>query len=84
MNTVISALYTNIIWPLRDRLTREDGLEAVEYALIAALLSVVIIGAVSILGGLTTDSGLTGLFQDIADRLDTEGGNINTAPDTSG
>ena len=69
MNTVFSALYANIIWPLRDRLSREDGLEAVEYALVAALLSVVIIAAVGLLGGEDGGGALGGLFQGIADLL---------------
>jgi Flp pilus assembly pilin Flp len=69
MNTVFSALYANIIWPMRDRLSREEGLEAVEYALVAALLSVVIIAAVTLLGGDGT-TGLGGIFQRIVDILD--------------
>ena len=73
MNTVLSALYANIILPLRDRLRSEDGLEAVEYALIAALLSVVIIAGIQILGtgsaGTGGTGGLSGLFQGIADTL---------------
>lgn len=70
MNTVISALYANIIWPVRDRLSREDGLEAVEYALVAALLSVVIIAAIGLLGsGAPGEGALGGLFERIADTL---------------
>jgi len=71
MNTVFSALYANIIWPMRDRLSREEGLEAVEYALVAALLSVVIIGAISLLGGAGEpgEGALGGLFQRIASTL---------------
>jgi pilus assembly protein Flp/PilA len=75
MNTVFSALYARVIWPVRDRLNSEDGLEAVEYALIAALLAVVIIGAMQVFGG-----GLTGIFNDIAARLGAEGNTIRTAP----
>lgn len=41
----------------------ESGATAIEYGLIAALISVVIIGAVSALGG-----SLTGVF----DKIDTE------------
>jgi len=80
MNTVFSALYANIIWPMRDRLNREEGLEAVEYALVAALLSVVIIAAVGLLGtGAAGDGALGGLFDGIAQTLrdNTPGG---TAP----
>ena len=73
MNTVFSALYARVIWPVRDRLTSEKGLEAVEYALIAALLSVVIIAAMGFFG-----AGLTGIFNNLAAKLTTEGAKINT------
>jgi pilus assembly protein Flp/PilA len=76
MNTVFSALYTRVIRPIKARLRLEDGLEAVEYALIAALLAVVIIGAMSVFG-----DGLNGIFSDIAARLGTEGQAINEAPE---
>ena len=75
MNTVLATLYARVIWPVRQRLTPETGLEAVEYALIAALLSVVIIGAMAIFG-----PGLTGIFQDIATRLGNEGNVVNPGP----
>ncbi|PXA99851.1 Flp family type IVb pilin [Nostoc sp. 3335mG] len=42
----------------------ESGATAIEYGLIAALISVVIIGAVSVLGGT-----LTGVFDSINDCL---------------
>ncbi len=42
----------------------ESGATAIEYGLIAALISVVIIGAVSALGG-----SLTGVFNDINECL---------------
>jgi Flp pilus assembly pilin Flp len=66
MNTVLSALHARVIQPIRSRLrlTLEDGLEAVEYALIAALLSVVIIGAMAIF-----NEGLTDAFESIRDTL---------------
>jgi pilus assembly protein Flp/PilA len=73
MNTVFSALYVRVIWPMRERLTSEEGLEAVEYALIAALLSVVIITAMGFFG-----DGLEGIFTDLAAKLTTEGAKINT------
>lgn len=75
MNTVLATLYTRVIWPARDRLRGEDGLEAVEYALIAALLSVVIVGVMQIFG-----EGLTNVFTDIANRLTDSGGVINPPP----
>jgi pilus assembly protein Flp/PilA len=68
MNTVFAALYTRVIWPMRERLTSEEGLEAVEYALIAALLSVVIIGAMGLL-----NTGLTDIFESIRDTLQNPG-----------
>jgi Flp pilus assembly pilin Flp len=71
MNTVFATLYARVIWPVRERLTSDDGLEAVEYALIAALLSVVIIGAMAIFG-----PGITNIFTAIAGRLNTSGGTI--------
>jgi pilus assembly protein Flp/PilA len=78
MNTVFATLYARVIRPVRDRLklSLEDGLEAVEYALIAALLSVVVIGAMQVFGG-----GIDNIYQGIADRLTTEGGNVVDAPD---
>lgn len=44
--TALSAL----LMPLRDRLRSDDGLEAVEYALIAALIAVAVVTAVTALG----------------------------------
>jgi pilus assembly protein Flp/PilA len=76
MNTVLATLYARVIQPVRDRLNSEDGLEAVEYALIAALLAVVIIGAMSVFG-----DGLGTIFNNIAQRLTTEGGNVVGAPE---
>lgn len=64
MNTVLSALYTRVIQPVKARLKLEEGLEAVEYALIAALLSVVIIAAMTIF-----NEGLTNAFTDISNTL---------------
>lgn len=51
---------------LRRFLKDESGATAIEYALIAALMAVAVIGAISILG-----PSLEGAFQDIADCLDT-------------
>jgi pilus assembly protein Flp/PilA len=72
MNTVFATLYARVIWPVRDRLNSEDGLEAVEYALIAALLSVVIVAAMGVFG-----DSLEGIFDDISAVLDGAGGEIN-------
>jgi pilus assembly protein Flp/PilA len=50
-----------------DKLLRdEDGATAIEYGLIAALISVVIIGAVTLVG-----SNLSGVFTSIATALGT-------------
>jgi Flp pilus assembly pilin Flp len=46
------------------RLQREDGLETVEYALIAALIAVVAIGVIELLG-----QGVTDTFQSIVDAI---------------
>jgi Flp pilus assembly pilin Flp len=72
MNTVLSALYARVIWPVRARLTAEGGLEAVEYALIAALVSVVIVAAMGVFG-----PALENIFDDISAVLDGAGGEIN-------
>ena len=49
---------------LKRFLKAEDGATAIEYGLIAALISVVIIGAVTLVGG-----NLTGTFNTIAGAL---------------
>lgn len=49
---------------LKRFLKDESGATAIEYGLIAALISVVIIGAVTALG-----TGLSATFQNIADSL---------------
>lgn len=49
---------------LRRFLKNEDGATAIEYGLIAALIGVVIISAVTALG-----TGISGTFQEIADEL---------------
>lgn len=53
-------LMNNVMSFMRD----EEGVTAIEYGLIAALIAVVIIGAVSAIG-----TNLSDLFQDIADCL---------------
>jgi Flp pilus assembly pilin Flp len=76
MNTVLSALYARVIWPVRARLTAEGGLEAVEYALIAALVSVVIIAAMAVF-----TPALQGIFDSISDVL-TDAAPAISPPDT--
>lgn len=53
MTTLVAALFGLLH---TDRMRREDGLEAVEYALIAALIAVAIIGAVTLLEGQISDT----------------------------
>lgn len=76
MNRVVSALNARVFRPLRNRLRLDEGLEAVEYALIAALLSVVIILAMTAFG-----DGVQDIFDSIGQRLTTEAGNVDAAPD---
>ena len=45
-------------------LSREDGATAIEYGLIAGLIAVVIIGAVTLVGG-----SLTATFTEVANKL---------------
>jgi pilus assembly protein Flp/PilA len=49
---------------LRKFLAEEDGATAIEYGLIASLIAVVIIGAVTVLG-----SNLTTTFNEVATNL---------------
>lgn len=51
----------------------ESGATVIEYGLIAALISVAIIVAVTALGG-----GLSDLFQALADRMDTAATTANS------
>ncbi len=48
MSSLFAALYA-LAEPVRARLRSEHGLEAIEYALIAALVAVVVIAAVGLL-----------------------------------
>ena len=49
---------------LRKCLTNEEGATAIEYGLIAGLIAVVIIAAVTLLGG-----DMAGVFQGLADAI---------------
>lgn len=62
MITMLSAL--QIITELRARVRGEDGLETVEYALIAALVAVVAITTVAGLGG-----QIDAVFKNISDAI---------------
>lgn len=65
MLTLLSAVRA-ITQPLRVRLHADDGLEAIEYALIAALLSAIIVAVM-----ITMQGSITGIFNAIATQLDT-------------
>jgi pilus assembly protein Flp/PilA len=53
-----------VVQYFKDFLQEEDGVTAIEYGLIAALIAVVIIAALQAVGG-----NLTAVFQFIADAL---------------
>jgi pilus assembly protein Flp/PilA len=64
-------LYTGVqTWwaDLKSRATEEHGATAVEYALMVALIAVVIIAAVSLLGESASEK-----FQTVADEIDQAG-----------
>ena len=52
---------TKFVAKLQARLVREEGATAVEYGLMVALIAIVIIAAVTLLGG-----NLSGLFNTVA------------------
>jgi Flp pilus assembly pilin Flp len=51
---------------LEDRFTREEGQDMIEYALLAALISIVAIGIILLVGPY-----LKNLFQDVVNGLNT-------------
>jgi pilus assembly protein Flp/PilA len=51
---------------MKQFLNDEEGVTAIEYGLIAALIAVVIIGALNLVGG-----SLTALFTEVSTRLNT-------------
>lgn len=53
-----------MLMKIRNLLKSKDGATAIEYGLIAALIGVVIIGAVTTLG-----EGVSGTFQTISDEV---------------
>lgn len=54
-----------LLAPVRIRLRSDDGLEAIEYALLAALIAALIVAAVALL-----DPAMDNIFNAIAARLD--------------
>lgn len=65
MITLLSALSV-YLEPVRSRLRTERGLETVEYALIAALIAVVVIASVTTLG-----TSIRDVFTNIANTIQT-------------
>lgn len=68
MNTKLIMLMES----LRSFIKREDGASAIEYALIAGLIAVVIIGSVTLLG-----KEIKGVFDAITGSLPQEAGTAN-------
>jgi pilus assembly protein Flp/PilA len=62
--TKVAALKTRFVAEDRRFASEPSGATAIEYAIIAAMLSIVIIGAVAALG-----EGVTGLFQRVANAF---------------
>ena len=48
---------------MKDFLKNEDGVTSIEYALIASLIAVIIVGSVALVG-----TGVQGLFQKVVDN----------------
>jgi pilus assembly protein Flp/PilA len=57
-------IYTHLMTTLAEMRENEDGVTAIEYGLIAALIAVTIIASVSLVG-----DELTNTFTDISDEL---------------
>ncbi|MEJ6655124.1 MAG: Flp family type IVb pilin [Pseudomonas sp.] len=73
MNTKLIMLMES----LRTFVKREDGASAIEYALIAGLMAVIVIAAMAVLGG--EDGALTGIFDAIAGKLNDTAGSVSGA-----
>ena len=71
MAFLYTALLT-LIRPLRDRIRGEQGIEAIEYALIAALLAAIVVAVIALL-----NPSMTNIFQAIANQLQTAATSIN-------
>jgi Flp pilus assembly pilin Flp len=61
-----------LLAPVRTRLRSEKGLEAIEYALLAALIAALIVAAIALL-----NPAMNTIFTAIRDQLTTAAGNIN-------
>lgn len=71
MTSVLSALQA-LVQPVRDRLKSDNGIEAIEYALIAALLSAIVVAVVALL-----NPSMTNIFTAIAAQLQSAATSIN-------
>lgn len=65
-------LFTAFTEPIRSRLRSEHGIEAIEYALIAALLAAIVVAALALL-----TPAVNNIFQAIANQLNTAATAIN-------
>jgi Flp pilus assembly pilin Flp len=75
----MTALYLALLTftaPVRARLRSDRGIEAIEYALIAALVAAIIVAAFLLLSG-PTGGPVQTIFQAIANQLTTAAGSIN-------
>ncbi|HEX6256799.1 MAG TPA: Flp family type IVb pilin [Euzebyales bacterium] len=74
----MTALYLALLTftaPLRTRLRSDRGIEAIEYALIAALVAAIIVAAFALIQG--PAGPVQAIFQAIANQLTTAAGNVN-------
>ena len=72
MASLYVALLT-LTQPVRDRLRSERGIEAIEYALIAALLAAIVVAVIALL-----NPAMTNIFTAIAARLQTAANTVTT------
>ncbi|MGB1562791.1 MAG: Flp family type IVb pilin [Sinimarinibacterium flocculans] len=63
---------------LRTFFRDEEGASAVEYGLIVGLIAVVLIAVLIAVGGADDNSGLRGLFSEVADEVNSAGGGGGT------
>lgn len=71
MASVYSALFA-LTRPVRDRLRGDRGIEAIEYALIAALLAAIIVTVIAFL-----QPSMSNIFSAIADQLSAAAAQVN-------
>lgn len=71
MASVYTALLT-LIQPVRDRFRSDHGIEAIEYALIAALLAAIVVAVIALL-----NPAMTNIFTAIATQLQNAATSMN-------